>query len=402
MALFFLALSSSVAGTLEQKPDSRNLNNAYPIPKEGYVDQPYIVVTKSGDWLCTLTTGRGKESEPGQHVVATISHDKGRTWSPLIDIEPSSGPEASWAVPFIVPSGRVYVFYNYNGDKIKDIDGKPSPKPIYSALLGWYVYKYSDDGGKTWSDRRFRLPMPVAAVDRDNAWGGRVQQFWGVDKPTEVGSDVVFGFTRFNTVKRTDEGWLYRSDNLLKETDPEKIRWKLLPGTERGIRGDAFESTQQEHNIAPLANGDLCCVYRTATGYLASSYSRDGGNTWSVPACPAYAAGGKLKSPAACPPIWRLPNGRFLLWYHNNSLTEGGNGVPVGSRNVAWLAAGTERNGIIEWSQPEIVAYHAGENRSRGPSYPDLILDGGEYYLSCSVKEYAGVFQVDKSWWRGF
>jgi len=393
-----VGLTASLACAVAQTPDPRNLQNANLIPKEGYVDQPYIVINKNGDWVCTLTTGPGGESQPGQHVVATISSDKGRTWSPLIDIEPSNGPEASWVMPFITPSGRIYAFYDYNGDLIKDVDGKPSSQKLHTALLGWYVFKYSDDGGKTWSDKRFRLPMSAALLDRNNAWSGKVLQFWGIDKPEVVGTDVVFGFTRFSSKPspRMEEGWLYRSDNLLTETDPEKIRWKLLPETERGIRGDAFEPAQQEHNIAPLANGDLCCIYRTDTGYLASSYSRDGGRTWSTPESPTYASGGKLKNPVACPPIWRLPDGRFLLWYHNNSFRERGTKAPVGGRNVAWLSAGKEKDGIIQWSQPEIVAYHSLDNRNRGPSYPDLILDGGEYYISCSVKEYAPVFKVDK------
>src|SRR5271166_3683973 len=87
--------------------DVRNIRFGSPIPKEGYVDQPYIVITRDGSWLCVLTTGRGVEGEPGQHIVATISRDKGATWSPLIDIEPATGPEASWVMPLITPSGRV-------------------------------------------------------------------------------------------------------------------------------------------------------------------------------------------------------------------------------------------------------------------------------------------------------
>ena len=76
--------------------DPRHIVNGHEIPSQNYADQPYIVVTKEGNWLCTLTTGPGIEGEPGQHIVATISEDKGETWSPLIDIEPADGPEASW------------------------------------------------------------------------------------------------------------------------------------------------------------------------------------------------------------------------------------------------------------------------------------------------------------------
>ena len=33
--------------------------------------------------------------------------------------EPSSGPVASWAMPLVTPTGRIYVFYCYNGDSIE-------------------------------------------------------------------------------------------------------------------------------------------------------------------------------------------------------------------------------------------------------------------------------------------
>ncbi|MBX6314992.1 MAG: hypothetical protein IRY99_19065, partial [Isosphaeraceae bacterium] len=41
--------------------DPRNLAGGAVIPDEGYCDQPYVVITKDGNWLCTLTTGKGVE-----------------------------------------------------------------------------------------------------------------------------------------------------------------------------------------------------------------------------------------------------------------------------------------------------------------------------------------------------
>src|ERR1039457_4331365 len=79
-------------------PDPRNIRTGSPIPKEGYCDQPYVVITNDGHWLCTMTTGSGVEGQPGQHIVSTISSDKGKTWPPLNDIEPVNGPEASWVM----------------------------------------------------------------------------------------------------------------------------------------------------------------------------------------------------------------------------------------------------------------------------------------------------------------
>ena len=48
--------------------DWRNVRTGYRIPDENYGDQPYVVVTKDGHGLCTLTTGPGREGQRGQHI----------------------------------------------------------------------------------------------------------------------------------------------------------------------------------------------------------------------------------------------------------------------------------------------------------------------------------------------
>ena len=373
--------------------DGRNIRTGRTIPDEGYCDQPYIVVTKDGNWLCTLTTGRGQEGQKGQHVVATISSDQGKTWSPLVDIEPADGPEASWVVPLVVPGGRVYAFYDYNGDRVSTMPG--SSKPIRADMLGWFVYKYSDDHGRTWSHERHRLPMRLTACDRTNQWQGKVQVFWGIDKPKIAGGNVYFAFTKLGRYMLDDgEGWLYRSDNLLTEPDASKLRWQLLPEGEHGIRAAAFGSVQEEHNLVPLGDNQLYCIYRTTTGYPCHSYSRDGGRTWSVPEQVTYEPGGrKLKNPRACPKLWRTADGRFLLWYHNHS------GRTFESRNPAWIAGGTLRDGKMYWSQPEILLYDP--TPSIRMSYPDLVEQDGRYWVTETQKTTARVHEIDKTLLEG-
>ncbi|MHC4398189.1 MAG: LamG domain-containing protein, partial [Planctomycetota bacterium] len=99
--------------------DPRDIRTGRRIPDEGYCDQPYAVITADGNWLLTMTTGPGREGQHGQHVVALVSSDHGVTWSDPIDIEPSDGPEASWAMPLVTPGGRVYAFYTYNGENLR-------------------------------------------------------------------------------------------------------------------------------------------------------------------------------------------------------------------------------------------------------------------------------------------
>ena len=112
--------------------DRRNIATGWEIPTEHYSDQPYIVRTDDGAWLCVVTTGAGREGEEGQHVVVVRSTDRGRTWSAPVAVEPADGPEASYAVLLKVPGGRVYCFYNHNTDDVREALGDDPP---YEAVM---------------------------------------------------------------------------------------------------------------------------------------------------------------------------------------------------------------------------------------------------------------------------
>ena len=389
VAIGFTSLPASM--TVAETSDPRDVSNGHIIPDEGYCDQPYVVVLPSGKWLCVLTTGAGKEGQTGQHVVSTTSTDHGRTWTKPIDIEPADGPEASWVTPLLVPSGRVYAFYDYNGDQIKELRGKPAR----ADMLGWYCYRYTDDEGKSWSAERHRLPLRLTDCDRANDWQGRVQIFWGISKPITVGDSAIFAFTKLGKyILDNGEGWFYRSDNILSERDPAKLRWSLLPEGERGVRDDKFGSVQEEHNIVSLGGDDLYCVYRTTTGNPCQSYSRDGGRTWSTPEVATYAPGGRpIKHPRACPKLWQTSNGKYLLWYHNHG------GHDFKGRNPAWIIGGVVRDGLMYWSQPEILLYD--EDLEMRMSYPDLIEQNGRYWITETQKTVARVHEVDRTLLEG-
>ncbi len=385
IVFLFLFFSISIVSHAAEN-DWRNIRNGHTIPDQGYCDQPYIVITQDGNWLCTLTTGKGKEGDPGQHVVAAISEDQGKTWSELIDIEPETGPEASWAVPFITPYGRIYAFYDYNGDRIT---GRRAD------MLGWYVYKYSDDNGRTWSDR-YRLPVRRTACDKDNGLPGDTQIFWGIDKPMAHDGIMYFAFTKLGRYMLEEgEGWLFKSDNILTERDPQKLNWTMLPEGQHGIRNPEFGSVQEEHNIIALSDGTLYCMYRTTTGHPCHSYSFDGGHTWTEPEHAAYTPKGrKFKHNRACPMIWRAENGKYLFWFNNFG------GKTYQKRNPVWISGGIEKNGRIHWSQPEILLYDPAGTEVR-ISYPDLIEQNGKYWISETQKEVARVHAIDSTLFEG-
>jgi BNR repeat protein/concanavalin A-like lectin/glucanase superfamily protein len=361
--------------------DPRNIRTGHPIPDEGYCDQPYVVLTKEGHWLCLLTTATGSEGAADQHIVSTISSDQGRTWSDLVELESAQDVESAYAIPLVTPAGRVYAFYNYNVENFRC--------PARSDCVGWYVFRYSDDSGRTWSNRRYRIPMRFTEVDRTNTFDGKTQIFWGIGKPITVGNTMFSALSKCGKylIDRS-EGWFYRSDNILTETDPDKIEWQLLPDGQVGLKNPDYGQVQAEQNIVALADGSIYCMYRTVRGYPCQAISRDGGHTWTRPEFATYTPGGKkMKNPRACPRIWRTTSGKFLFWYHNHS------GKTYQGRNPAWIAGGIERAGQIHWSQPEILLYSADANERM--SYPDLVEQDGNYWVTETNKEIARVHPID-------
>jgi hypothetical protein len=235
-------------------------------------------------------------------------------------------------MPLLTPSGRVYVFYDYNGDRVDTLGERTG---IRADMLGWYVYKYSDDHGRTWSEKRWRLPVRHTEYDRINDWNGEVQMFWGIGKPIIVEDRVYLGFSKIGKyLVDLSEGWFFRSDNLLGEPDPDKHEWVMLPDGDVGLRSPDGPIAE-EQNLVALSDGVLYTAYRTVAGFVCHAYSRDGGHSWTEPAYATYTPGGRrIKNPRACPRLWQAKNGKYLLWYHNHG------GKDFQHRNPAWLTGG--------------------------------------------------------------
>lgn len=381
--------------------DSRNIRTGSVIPAEGYADQPYVVLTRDKQWLCVLTTGRGIEGESGQHVIALRSKDHGKTWSPPVDIEPAAGPESSWAVPLITPSGRIYVIYTFNKPNIRQVPDAGSPAIARRVdTLGVFAFRYSDDHGLTWSADRYEIPQRPLPTDAENNFQGREIFFWSVAKPLIDRGQVFIGFARISrwgqpgTLVRS-RGFLLRSDNILTEPAASKIRWQMLPESDDGLtapKGPIAEET----NVTALSDGTLYAVYRTIDGYLAHAYSTNRGRTWSKPAYATYADGRPIKNPRACPVVRRFSNGKYLLWFHNN----GGEAVHLipnwnyyQDRNPGWVSGGVERAGRILWSPPEILLYD--DDPVTRISYPDFVEDNGQFFITETQKSIARVHEID-------
>ena len=70
-----------------------------------------------GGWACVFTLNAIREGQGSQRVVSTVSTDEGRSWTPLVDVEPYVAPtgqtprSTGWVNPLLVPAtGRIFAF----------------------------------------------------------------------------------------------------------------------------------------------------------------------------------------------------------------------------------------------------------------------------------------------------
>jgi hypothetical protein len=407
-----LVSSEPMANTPATVPDPRHISCGWEIPSEGYADQPYVVKTDDGAWLCVMTTGPGHEGAAGQHVLAQRSLDQGRTWSERVALEPLDGPEASYAVLLKVPGGRIYCFYNHNTDNVREV--KREDQGVYRRVdsLGHYVFKYSDDHGRTWSADRFDVPIREFACDRENVYGGNLRFFWNVGRPLCQDDRALMVLHKVGAMGAgffaQSEGVFFASDNILHERDPHRVTFVTLPDGDIGLRTPAGGGRiAEEQSVVALSDGSLYCVYRTVDGWPACAYSRDRGHTWSRPEYATYSPGGRrIKHPRAANFVWKCDNGRYLYWFHNHggaTAAKRPNWDPYEDRNPAWLVAGREvdtpQGRMLCWSQPEIVLYD--DDPLIRMSYPDLIEDGGRTFVTETQKDIARVHEIPSALLEG-
>ncbi len=374
--------------------DWRNIRNGLEIPTEYYSDQPYLVKAEDGAWVCSLTTGEANEGQPGQYVMTMRSHDMGKTWTEINRMEPEGMPENSYSVLLKTNYGRIYCFYNFNKDNIREIIA--TDPPFTGGICtrvdsqGYYVFRYSDDNGVSWSDERGEVPIRKFKWDKENPYNGEITFFWNVGKPLVYGNDAFLSIHKVGEMGHgffaKSEGVLIKSNNIMVEKDITRLNFETLPEGDIGIRTPKGGGpVSEEHSYVSLSDGSFFTVFRTIDGRPGYSYSRDGGRSWEPS---KYMP---VRHPRAANFVWKLDGGRFLYWFHNN----GGNWYD--DRNPVWCLAGSENEGpegkIIEWSQPEILLYD--EDPYVRISYPDLIQDSGKTFVTETQKDIARLHEID-------
>ena len=305
--------------------------------QDEYADHVHVFDTPGGDMMCIWTQG-AFESAPNCHTCYTRSTDGGQTWArsrPLAAVEHPTLCKGL-GFPLVSRSGRMYCLY---GDHKGGSD-----QGIWAGPLRVHV---SDDDGHTWTDSGVEFPWRRAPqFDHPDPTVDPQCIVW--QQPIRDAKDrMIVGLSRWSsammyprplggTRNHLDTGCeLMRFDNIDEGPDPKDLAITWLPdetGTIRvscGIEPDASRgySLAEEPGIVLLPDGRLWMNMRTITGCIWYTVSQDDGHSWRPTEPLRYRDGGqKMLHPKSPDPIYRLNDGRYLLFYANRDGHDGDTG----------------------------------------------------------------------------
>jgi alpha-L-rhamnosidase len=244
-----------------------------------------------------------------------------------------------------MPNGELWLFFKI-GSSVSD-------------WTGWLAK--SKDGGKTWSDKE---PLGYDAEGR--AYLGPIK-----NKPELIGNRLLCPSST------EDNGWRFHmeildlSDGLWKTDKPvSELNWKYIPvESTEAVKTDDNERHPIDciqPSILKLKDGRLQVLMRTHNARLATSFSSDGGNTW-TPVTLSEVENNQSGTDAVT-----LADGRHVLIYNNFEtlpLTKKGVRTPC---SIALSDDGTHWHHVLTLEDSPIDQY----------SYP-AIIQGRDGTLHC-------------------
>lgn len=356
------------------RDDARRFARGRAIPVEAACGQPAVNVLRDGRWVCVAPESARGGKATARHVVATVSGDKGDTWSPPVEVVSAKGTNGLFATSLVTPFDRVYAFF------CEEPDAATSNSVCRCV--------FSDDGGLTWSRERHRVPLgPPAGA------GPRVLR--GLGKPVAADGTVYIAFSAqpsVSAVPGCDAGGVLVSDNLLSERNVGRVRFKVLPEGGRSLCAPAPGLVQDAPRLIALGGRDLLCSCR-AEGVPApvQSVSRDGGCVWSAPERMAYGPGRRaVKADAAGVRLFGTREGRFVMCYRIPVLSPGSGGAPV-------LVSGgvSDEAGFVRWSEPELLAYD--RDGADALTCEDMVEQDGRFWFTLKQAGVLRMLEADRA-----
>lgn len=320
--------------------------------------------------IWTQSIGSTVEEGNRNRIVFSSSDDGGKSWlEPVHLVGPRTIDDktriASWAFPLVSKSGRIYVLYNRN-----------------QGISGWISFHtglmegiYSDDNGKTWSEPQ-QIPIPKSPYDDPE---GKIPPEWIVwQKPiNDLSGGYFVGYSHWLNTKvaylKEVQEWpqiesvveFMRFTNINNNPEPKDIQIRFSGWGAEALRVPHRDyphlSVVQEPSLVRLPDKRLFCVMRTCSGYIWWSQSFDDGATWSNPQPLLYKDFGKpLMNPVAPDPIYKLSDGRYVIFYHNNRGGKIAGGLnDAEPREPLYISVGEFKpngNQPIWFSQPKLFA----------------------------------------------
>jgi len=155
--------------------------------------------------------------------------------------------------------GRIYVVYNMNLNNVTHFpDGKSFTR---DDELGFFVSRYSDDGGETWSTDRTVLPQRITRVDRGNSFNGSTLMFWSVDqiKTTCEGASIQ-AYSKIGTYVQgaPEETFFMSSPNILTERNASAVTWDVFPDGDDGVAARTRPAVGGTRCVHAVGGGTRC------------------------------------------------------------------------------------------------------------------------------------------------
>ncbi len=340
-----------------------------PCGSDGDSEHLIINFTLNGEMLATWSMG-SYESAPDSRTVFCHSRDGGETWSvpqPLPGTDEGPGLTGRWGFHIVSRTGRIYFLYN-------KCTGVSDASYTSNGLMRC---AFSDDGGHTW------LPggdLPFHRREGFDHPDPRVPCAWIVwQRPIRDGKGRwLAAFTRWSSLVHfphpekgahlDSRSELMRFENIDDDPPPDQLKVTWLP------EGDAISvpcpvepeksrgySLGEEPAPVLLPDGRLFLIMRTLTGRIWYTVSDDDGASWRETEVLRRCDGGEeMLHPKSPCPLYRLEDGRYLLFLHNHDGTGYGARGPhdMNARRPIFMSVGEFRPGVhqpIWFSEPKLL-----------------------------------------------
>lgn len=282
----------------------------------GQTGNEHLLVERlAGGELLALWTQSSYEGCSNHHIVLSRSSDEGLNWSPPRTI---AGPDherglgmASWALPVVSKSGRIYVFFSRHPG-LEDFAQWPQNEGMFCGM-------YSSDDGESWSEPEC-IPVPWSQYDEQGE--GRFGQCVIWQKPERLSRGKHYaGQTRWTSRASRENGIasvteFLRFENIDDDPEIEEVQISWICGNDKALR---FGKNLEEPSIVTLPDGRLFCTLRSSAGHPCYSISADEGDSWDEPLpLRLYDDGPVMKHPLSPCPIYPLGANEWAFFYHGH------------------------------------------------------------------------------------